>query len=240
MLHIVKQIDEAAPPQVGCVGVESLPEAPAHMAHRSVRPVLIGLLAAVLPLTAVASQPADLPAALSGGWKLNVDASVNPNGPEGANARGRGNRSGPDRGPNQTSVGNGPPPGGDLGVEEAQRLNAHLRMLRAAPPTLGIQATAKDVLLVFDPDPAKNMAAKYTTDNKKTTQETAAGPLEIKAKWEGKTALRREITTRESLKVVEDYTPSADGKQLVVTVKISATMTRIPVTEIKRVYDRVQ
>ncbi|MGE3344468.1 MAG: hypothetical protein AB7L71_13650 [Vicinamibacterales bacterium] len=201
----MKQIDEAAPALVGCVGVESLPEAPAHMAHRSVRPVLIGLLAAVLPLTAVASQPADLPAALSGGWKLNVDASVNPNGPEGAGARGRGNRSGPDR-----------------------------------SPTLGIQATAKDVLLVFDPDPAKNMAAKYNTDNKKTTQETAAGPLEIKVKWEGKTALRREITTRESLKVVEDYTPSADGKQLVVTVKISATMTRIPVTEIKRVYDRVQ
>lgn len=119
-------------------------------------------------------------------------------------------------------------------------MTVHLRMLRPAPDQLGIQATAREVLMVFDPDPAKKMAAKYTTDNKKTVQETTAGPLEVKVKWEGKTTLRREITSRESLKVVEDYTPSADGRQLVVTVKISAAMERLPDVEIRRVYDRMQ
>lgn len=201
-------------------------------------PVFLLSLAFISPMRAADAQ--DLSTLISGGWQLNEVASTNPNGPDGPGAKGQSNRTGPDRGPNRPGVGSGPPPGGDLGVEEAQRLNTHLRMLRVAPPTLGIQATAKDVLMVFDPDPAKNMAAKYTTDNKKTTQATPAGPLEIKVKWEGKTTLRREITTRESLKVVEDYTPSADGKQLVVTVKISATMTQLPGTEIKRVYDRVQ
>ncbi len=202
------------------------------MAHRRWLIVCTGLALVALTFTASASQSANLPAALSGGWKLNPDESINPDGPGGARARGQGFRTGPQM--------SGPPPGGDLGVEEAQRLNAHLNMLRTAPPTLGIQATPKDVLIVFDPDPAKNMAAKYTTDNKKTTQATPAGPLEIKVKWQGNSTLRREITTRESLKVVEDYSPTADGKKLIVTVKISAVMTKIPETEIKRVYDRVQ
>lgn len=119
-------------------------------------------------------------------------------------------------------------------------MTTHLRMLRPAPDQLGIQATAKEVLMIFDPDPAKKMAAKYTTDNKKHVQETSAGPLEIKVKWEGKTTLRREITSRESLKVVEDYSLSPDGKQLVVTVKISAAMARLPNVDIKRVYDKMQ
>lgn len=118
-------------------------------------------------------------------------------------------------------------------------MTVHLRMLRPAPDQLGIKATAKEVLMVFDPDPAKNMAAKYTTDNKKSVQDTPAGPLEIKVKWD-KTTLRREITTKESLKVVEDYTPGSDGRQLIVTVKISSTMARLPNVEIKRVYDRLQ
>jgi hypothetical protein len=183
----------------------------------------------------VFAQAADPAAALSGGWKLNMEASTNPNGPDGAGARGGrgGGGGGGDR------VGVGPPPGGDLGREELQRFNAHLAMFRAAPALLGIQATAKDVMLVYDPDPAKGLIYKYTTDNKKSVMTTPAGPVEIKVKWNGK-VLRREMETKESLKVVEDYTVSADGKQLVVTVETSNIMVRMPKVEIKRVYDRVQ
>ena len=175
------------------------------------------------------AQAADPAAALSGGWKLNMEASVNPNGPDGPGATvGRGGRSG------QSIVG-----GGDLGKEELQRFNAHLAMFRKAPPLLGIQATATNVILAYDPDPAKGPVYKYTTDNKKTVMTTPAGPLEVKVKWNGK-VLHREIESKESLKVVEEYTPSADGKQLVVTVETTNIMVRMDKVEIKRVYDRVQ
>ncbi len=199
---------------------------------------VVGLFAGVLSLITLGAQAPDPSAALTGGWRLNEAESINPDGVE-TGVRGRGLQTGPERGPNRTSVGSGPPPGGDLGAEEAQRMTVHLQMLRPAPDQLGIKATAKEVLMVFDPNPARNMAAKYTTDNKKSVQDTAAGPLEIKVKWD-KATLRREITTKESLKVVEDYTPSADGKQLIVTVKITSTMARLPNVDIKRVYDRMQ
>ncbi len=183
-------------------------------------------------ITATTQAP-DTAAALSGGWKLNEDASVNPNGPGGRGAAARGGGGG--RGGGMS----GPPPGGDLGREEMQRFNAHLALFRQAPALLGIQATAKDVLLIHDPDPARGLIYKHTTDNKKSTLPTAAGPIDIRVKWDGKT-LRREIETKETLKVIEEYTPSADGKQLVVTVKTSSTMVRMPPVEITRVYDRVQ
>ncbi len=180
----------------------------------------------------VLAQSADPAAALSGGWKLNMEASINPNGPDGPGARGG-------RGGDFAAPGKGPSPGGDLGKEELQRFNTHLSMFRKASPLLGIQATAKDVMLAYDPDPSKGQSYKYTTDNKKSVMTTPAGPVDVKVKWNGK-ALHREIETKESLKVVEDYTPSADGKQLVVTVDVSNIMVRMPKMEIKRVYDRVQ
>jgi len=179
------------------------------------------------------AQAADPAAALSGGWKLNMDASTNPNGPDGPGAKVAAKPGG------QFSTPNGPPPGGDLGKEELQRFNTHLAMFRKAPPLLGIKATDKEVTLAYDPDPAKGMIYKYMTDNKKSVMTTSAGPLDVKVKWNGKT-LHREIESKESLKVVEEYTPSADGKQLTVTVDISNIMVRMVKTEIKRVYDRVQ
>ncbi len=180
------------------------------------------------------AQASDPAAALSGGWKLNMEASTNPNGPDGPGAKTNSKAGG------QFSNGkDGPPPGGDLGKEELQRFNTELAMFRKAPPLLGIQATAKDVMLAYDPDPAKGMMFKYNTDNKKSVMTTPAGPLDVKVKWNGKT-LHREIESKESLKVVEEYTPSADGKQLIVTVDISNIMVRMAKTEIKRVYDRTQ
>ena len=189
--------------------------------------VIAVALLLVAQRASVLAQATDPAAALSGGWKLNVEASVNPNGPEGAGpASGRGGRG--------TVVG-----GGDLGKEELQRFNTHMAMFRKAPPLLGIQATAKDVMLAYDPDPAKGLMYKYSTDGKKSVMNTPAGPIDIKVKWNGK-VLRREVETKESLKIVEDYTTSADGKQLIVTVDVSNIMVRMDKVEIKRVYDRIQ
>ncbi len=198
------------------------------------KPVIAVAFLLVVQRAFVFAQVPDPAAALSGGWKLNMESSINPNGPDGPGARvGRAGGGANDR------VNVGPPPGGDLGKEELQRFNAHLAMFRKAPPLLGIQATAKDVMLIYDTDPSKGMTYKYATDNKKAAMTTPAGPLDIKVKWNGKT-LHREIESKESLKVVEDYTPSADGKQLVVTVETTNIMVRMPKVEIKRVYDRVQ
>src|SRR5688572_20690309 len=179
------------------------------------------------------AQAADPAAALSGGWKLNMEASINPNGPDGPGAKVSAKPGG------QFSNPSGPPPGGDLGKEELQRFNTHLAMFRKAPPLLGIQATAKEVMLVYDPDPAKGQTYKYTTDGKKSVMTTPAGPLDGKVNRNGK-VLRREVESKESLKVVEEYTTSADGKQLVVTVETTNVMVRLPKVEMKRVYDRVQ
>ena len=184
--------------------------------------------------TTMSAQAGDPAAALSGGWKLNMDASINPNGPDGAGARARGGR-----GSAFPTPGRGPDPGGDLSPAELQRFNVHLAMFRQAPPLLGIKATAKDVMLVYDPDPAKGLIYRHTTDNKKAKLATPAGELEIRAKWD-KGVLQREVESQESLKVVERYTVSADGKQLVVTVETSNIMVRMQKVEIKRVYDRVQ
>lgn len=180
------------------------------------------------------AQATDPGVAFTGGWKLNMEQSINPNGPDGPGAKPNTKAGG------QFSNGQqGPPPGGDLGKEELQRLMAHVAMFRKAPPLLGIQATAKDVMLVYDPDPAKGLSYKYTTDNKKSVMTTPTGPVDVKVKWNGKN-LHREIETKESLKVVEDYTLSPDGKQLIVTVETSSVMVKLPKTEIKRVYDKIQ
>jgi hypothetical protein len=180
------------------------------------------------------AQATDPAAALTGGWKLNMEQSTNPNGPDGPGAKTNTKAGG------QFSNGQqGPPPGGDLGKEELQRFMSHVAMFRKAPPLLGIQATAKDVMLVYDPDPAKGLSYKYTTDNKKSVMTTSAGPVDVKVKWNGKN-LHREIETKESLKVVEEYALSADGKQLIVTVDTSSIMVKLPKTEIKRVYDKMQ
>ena len=194
------------------------------MRFRMVIAVALLMVAQQALATAQATDPA---AAISGGWKLNMEQSVNPNGPDGpGSVSGRGARG--------NVVG-----GGDLGKEELQRFNAHLSMFRKASPMLGIKASAKDVILAFDPDPAKGMTFKYTTDNKKSVMTTPAGPVDVKVKWNGKT-LHREMETKESLKVVEEYNVSADGKQLIVTVDTSNIMVRMEKTEIKRVYDRIQ
>ena len=63
------------------------------------------------------------------------------------------------------------------------------------------------------------------------------GKVSIKIKIDPK-GMTREITTQDDLKIVETYTLSADGKQMVVTLKPSQPVMKIEDAKIKRVYYR--
>jgi hypothetical protein len=182
------------------------------------------MFVAITPLKVVAGQ--DVPA-ISGVWKLNVEASTNPNGtPPRPPARG------------QRGGGDGEDAGGNLGKEEMTRFNAMKKMLWEAPPMMGIQATATDFKMLLDP--AKKLGYAHKTDNKKQTVNTPAGPADFKVRWDGQ-KLRREVDTPDTLHVMEEYSLSADGKQLIVTVKADSRMVfNIQNGDIRRVYDRQQ
>jgi hypothetical protein len=187
------------------------------------------LAAGVLAVAFVASA-GPTPAAqsgapeLSGVWKLNVGASTNPNGPA-------------------------PPPrqrgGGDpadsierstLSGDEQKRFNAIKALAWKAPEMMAIQATATEFKMLLDPATKQGFAHK--TDNKKQTLDVPGGPADFKVKWDGK-KLRREYETKDSFRCVEEYSLSADGSQMIVTVKADSGMIRnVQVGDIKRVYDR--
>jgi hypothetical protein len=182
------------------------------------------MVVAIAPLRVVAGQ--DVPA-ISGVWKLNVEASTNPNGtPPRPPARG------------QRGGGDGDDAGGNLGKEEMTRFNTMKKMFWEAPPMMGIQATATDFKMLLDP--VKKLGYAHKTDNKKQTVNTPAGPADFKVRWDGQ-KLRREVDTPDTLHVMEEYSLSADGKQLIVTVKADSRMIfNIQNGDIRRVYDRQQ
>jgi hypothetical protein len=209
--------------------------------------VALTMLSVSLVTSAPRAQQKSLPA-ITGVWKLNVEASTNPSGPGGAQpagARGAA-RAGAEGGGGASGGGGGDEgggrpvsggaAGGSLGAEELRRFNAMKTQFLQAPPMMGLEATATDFKMLLDPATKRGYAHK--TDNKKQSLVTPAGPAEFKVKWEG-LRLRREIETPDTLHVVEEYTLSADGKQLVVTVKADSRMVRnVLTTDIKRVYDR--
>jgi hypothetical protein len=182
------------------------------------------MFVAAVPLAIAARQ--DVPA-MSGVWKLNVEASTNPNGtPPKAPARG------------QRGGGDGDDAGGNLGKEEMTRFNTMKKMLWEAPPMMGIQATATDFKMLLDP--VKKLGYAHKTDNKKQTVATPSGPADFKVRWEGG-KLKREVDTPDTLHVLEEYSLSADGKQLIVTVKADSRMVfNVQNGDIRRVYDRQQ
>lgn len=187
---------------------------------------------AVFALMYVASGPVagmagqgDVPA-MSGVWKLNVEASTNPNGPP-AKPPARGQRGG-----------DGEAAGGNLGKEELTRFNAMKKMFFEAPPMMGLQASATDFKMLLDP--VKKLGYAHKTDNKKQTVVTPTGPADFKVRWDGQ-KLRREVDTPETLHVVEEYALTPDGKQLIVTVKADSRMVfNVQEGDIRRVYDRQQ
>lgn len=196
------------------------------------RRVIPGAAAAVLALMGAAIAPLAAARqgdvlALSGVWKLNAEASTNPNGPPPRPAA-RGQRGG----------GDGEDAGGNLGKEEMARFNNMKKMFFTAPPMMGIQATATDFKMLLDPE--KKLGYAHKTDNQKQTVATPAGPADFKVRWDG-SKLRREVDTPDTLHVIEEYSLSPDGKQLIVTVKADSRMVfNVQNGDIRRVYDRQQ
>ena len=218
---------------------------------------LVGLPVLVANLTA---QPKPIPP-FDGVWKLNVEASTNPNGPPPPARRGgRGGRGAPGGGgaaPGGPSFavgfaavqeGGGGGGTGNIGAaaggtiasslsgEEEVRFNQMRDFLLTAPPMMGLSATATDFTIVLDP--LKKLGFQHKLDNRAVALNTAGGPGQFKARWDG-SKIRREVETKESLKVTEDYELSKDTKQLIVTVKYDAVMVRMQKMDVKRVYDRV-
>lgn len=186
--------------------------------------VVAAVGAAVVWVASVAAQ-SDV-SQMSGVWKLNVTASTNPDGPP-APAKGGGRVDRPQ--------GEGAD-GGELGKEEAARFNAIKAMFFKAPPMMAIQATPTDFKMLLDPE--KKLGFAHTTDNKKQSLQTPAGPADFKTKWDGK-KLRREVETKDTFHLVEEYVLSADGNQLIVTLKADSRMVRdVQKGDIRRVYDR--
>ena len=208
--------------------------------------VALTVLSVSLATSGPRAQQKSLPA-ITGVWKLNVEASTNPSGPGGPQPAGaRGATPGGAGGGGASSGGGGDEgggrpvsggaAGGSLGVEETRRFNAMRTQFLHAPPMMGLEATATDFKMLLDP--AAKRGYTHKTDNKKQSLVTPAGPADFKVKWEGP-RLRREIETPDTLHVIEEYTLSADGKQLVVVVKADSRMVRnVLTTDIRRVYDR--
>ena len=152
--------------------------------------------------------------------------------------RGGGGDSGGGFGGGSSGLSGGPPPGGDLSPQEMQRFMAMRAMFFQAPPVLGVDATASEVKIVYDPE--KGPKFDHQTNNKEQPFPTPGGTVQIKAKWDGDKFVR-EFMTQDTLHVVETYQLSKDGKQLTVTVKSDARMVRnVQTGDIKRVYDRAQ
>ena len=193
---------------------------------RSKIAVVASVLAAAAMLTTAApiAAQSDVPE-LTGVWKLNVAASTNPNGPP-PPARQKGGGGAPENSIEKST----------LSADEQKRFNAIKSMAWKAPEMMAIQATATDFKMLLDPATKQGFAHK--TDNKKQTLEVPGGSADFKVRWDGK-KLRREYETKDSFRCAEEYSLSADGAQLIVTVKAESGMIRnVQTGEIKRVYDR--
>ena len=217
---------------------------------------LVGLPTLAVDLTA---QPRQIPP-FDGVWQLNAAASTNPNGPPPPARRGGGGRRGGGRSSGAGvaggvllavtpqgggSGGSGGFTGGgggneaiesSLSGEEQVRFDAMRNFLLTAPPMMGVSATATDFTIVLDP--VKKLGFTHKLDNRAVALTTQGGPGQFKARWDG-SKIRREVETKESLKITEDYELSKDTKQLIVTVKYDALMVRMQKVDVKRVYDRV-
>jgi hypothetical protein len=209
---------------------------------------LVGLPALAVDLIA---QPKQIPP-FEGVWKLNVEASTNPNGPPPPARRGGGGARGGRGGGASFAVGfaqsggsgGAPSIGGDAGGtignslsgDEQVRFDAMKNFMLTAPAMMGLSATATDFTIVLDP--IKKLGFVHKLDNKVVSLNTAGGPGQFKARWDGN-KIRRELETKESLKITEDFELSKDNSQLIVTVKYDAVMVRMQKMDVKRVYDRV-
>ncbi len=205
------------------------------------------LIAMALVLTTAATVAARQATGVAGTWKLNVADSHNPNGPAPTAAgerRGGGNGTTASASGGRRGGGGFDATGGAAGVpnqapsvlspEETQRIKMMLSLLDKAAQVLDIIVDGPDVTIKQD----GGGFPKQTWDGKKLTlKQPQIGEVDIKIKITNK-GMTREVTTQDDLKVVENYVLSADGKQLVVTMKASQPVMKIEDAKIKRVYDR--
>jgi hypothetical protein len=231
-----------------------------HYVNRGIgSALLVACTAWVASAALVAFQKAK-PEDFSGNWQLNESASTNPGGPAAGVAAprsggGGGSKSGGGGGGGSTSgdklVG-GVTGGGAKTVdtqfskEEQDRTLACLKLMQAVPQKLTIAASTKDFNLTYEGGGSQPVTFPNTADGKKTkvTAVPAFEKLKIEAKAQWNNGIfKRELTTPDSLTVNEEYTLSADGKQLTVVLTAKSGMWRIPEAmnpPIKRVYDKIQ
>jgi hypothetical protein len=188
-------------------------------------------------ISSIVSVQAHQAAGVAGVWKLNVAESNNPNGPDPAASRPatppRGG-GGQDMTGGAASQGAGAQAISQLSPEEKSRINRMLTLLNKAATTLEIVVDGNDVTIKQD----GTGFPKQNADGKKfELRNPQIGEVDIKIKIDNK-GMTREVHTQDDLKVVENYTLSADGKQLTVTVKPSQPVMKIPDGKIKRVYYR--
>ena len=192
---------------------------------------------------AAVSLAAHQATALAGTWKLNDAASTNPNGPAPAGAGDRrgggaaasgGGRGGGNFDATGGAAGRPNQAASELTPEEKARVNMMLRVTNKAASLLEILTDGKDIVIKQD----GSGFPKQSSDGKKNVLKNPQfGEIEIKVHVDSK-GLTREISTQDDLKIVESYALSADGKQLVVTIKESHPVQKIDDPKIKRVYDK--
>ncbi len=211
--------------------------------RRTATTALVALAFLVCPLARAGNALQNVPP-MSGVWKLNLEASTNPHGPKpaasGAPRSGRTGGGGDNAGGGGEGGGSATrsAEGGSLGAEETRRFNASKALFFQAPEMMALEATATDFRMLLDP--VKKFGYQHKTDNRKQSIVTPAGPADFKVKWDG-TRVRREIETPDTLHIVEEYALSADGRQLIVTLKADSRMVRnVQIGDIRRVYDRQQ
>lgn len=172
-------------------------------------------------------------AGVAGTWKLNEAESNNPNGPAPQGPKERR----PDAGKDMTggaSKSAAPQAVSELSAEEKSRITKMLGLFNKAAQSLEIVVEGNEMTIKQD----GTGFPKQNADGKKfALRNPQIGEVDIKIKVDAK-GMTREVTTQDDLKVVENYTLSADGKQLIVTVKPSQPVMKIEDAKIKRVYYR--
>jgi hypothetical protein len=195
------------------------------------------LLTALFIFVAAASIGARQAPAIAGSWKLNEASSNNPNGMPDAPAARRGGGGGGGGKGTSVDVTGGSRPNQDvsqLSPEETKRIKMMLGLLNKAAQVLDVVIEGNEVTIKQD----GGGFPKQTFDGKKSVlKNPQIGEVDIKVKIDAK-GMTREVVTQDDLKVVETYALSADGKQLVVTLKASQPVMKIEDAKIKRVYDR--
>lgn len=201
------------------------------MTRRILLSASFAICAAIASSTVFAHAPQA--AGVAGTWKLNEAESNNPNGPAPQGPKERR----PDAGKDMTggaAKSAAPQAVSELSAEEKSRINKMLGLFNKAAQSLEIIVEGNEMTIKQD----GTGFPKQNADGKKfALRNPQIGEVDIKIKVDAK-GMTREVTTQEDLKIVENYTLSADGKTMTVTMKASQPVMKIEDAKVKRVYYR--